>query len=86
MVRKKILRLSAYSWHTYNIYVRDGFFLHKLEVIAVCHVYVTQSGLKRPFHETRDMSSEREFCCSRMSQFLCGNEVKQGHKVQTNKL
>ena len=40
------------------------FFLHKLEVIAVCHVYVTQSGLKRPFHETRDMSSEWEFCCS----------------------
>ena len=62
--KKKKLRLSAHSWHTYNIYVRDGFFLHKLEVIAVCHVYVTQSGLKRPFHETRDMSSEREFCCS----------------------
>ena len=40
------------------------FFLHKLEVIAVCHVYVTQSGLKRPFHVTRDMSSEREFRCS----------------------
>ena len=32
-------------------------------LIAVCHVCVTQSGLKRPFHVTRDMSSEREFRC-----------------------
>ena len=40
------------------------FFLHNLEIIAVCHVYETQSSLKRPFHVTRDMSSEREFRCS----------------------
>ena len=39
-------------------------FLHKSEIIAVCHVYVMQSGLKRPFHVTRDMSCEREFRCS----------------------
>ena len=64
----------------------DFFFLHKSEVIAECHVYVTQSGLKRPFHETRDVSSEWDFVVVCMSQFLCGNEVKQGHKVQTNKL
>ena len=37
-------------------------------VIAVCHVCVTQSGLKRPFHVTRDMSSERKFrCCLHIS-------------------
>ena len=28
------------------------------------NVYITLSGLKRPFHVTRDMSSEREFRCS----------------------
>ena len=43
--------------------VRDGIVLHKWEIIAVFYVYVTQSGLKRPFHVTRDMSSEREFRC-----------------------
>ena len=52
--------------------------------------YLTQSGLKRPHHMTRDLSSEREFRCSLqgvcMSQFHCGNENKQGHKVQKNKL
>ena len=34
---------------------------------------------------SRDISSEGEFCCG-LSQFHCRNEVKQGHKVQTNKL
>ena len=46
------------------------------------------TSLERPFHVACDMSSEREFLCTVvcMSQFHCGNEVKQGHKVQTNKL
>ena len=30
---------------------------------VLCHVYVTQSGLKRLFHVTRDMSSEPKFRC-----------------------
>ena len=49
----------------------------EMEIIAVCHVYVTQSSLT----VTRVMSSEREFR-SGLSQFHCTNEVKQGHKVQ----
>ena len=55
---------------------------------SLCRAYVTQSSLERPFHVAREMSSEREFRCTVlcMSQFHCGNEVKQGHKVQTNKL
>ena len=53
------------------------FFSRKSEIIAVCHVYVTQSSL----NVTRVMSSEREFC-SGLSQFHFRNEVKQGHKVQ----
>ena len=57
------------------------FFSHKSEIIAVCHVFVTQSSLKRLFHVTRVMSSEREFR-SGLSQFHRRNEVKQGHKVQ----
>ena len=48
---------------------------------AVCHVFVTQSSLKRLFHVTRVISSEREFR-SGLSQFHRRNEVKQGHKVQ----
>ena len=53
-----------------------------------CVVYVTQSSLERPFHVARDIASEREFRCTVvcMSPFHCGNEVKQGHKVQTDKL
>ena len=43
--------------------------------------FVTQSSLKRLFHVTRVMSSEREFR-SGLSQFPRRNEVKQGHKVQ----
>ena len=59
---------------------------HKSEIIAVYHVYVlTQSSLKRLFHVTRVTSSEREFR-SGLSHFHFRNEVKQGHKVQTNKL
>ena len=61
------------------------FFLHNSAIIAMCHVYVTQSSLKRPFHVTRVMSGEREFR-SGLSQFHRRNEVKQGHKVQKNKL
>ena len=37
------------------------FFSHKSEIIAVCHVFVTESSLKRLFHVTRVMSSEGEF-------------------------
>ena len=56
------------------------FFSHESEIIAVCHVFVTQSSLKRLFHETRVMSSEREFR-SGLSQFHRRNEVKQGQKI-----
>ena len=75
------------QWHTYNMLVRDGFcFSRKSAIIAVYHVYVlTQSSLKRLFHVTRVMSSEREFR-SGLSHFHFRNEVKQGHTVQTNKL
>ena len=54
---------------------------------SLCRVYVTQLSPERPFNVARDMSSEREFRCTVvcMSQFHCGDEVKQGHKVQTNK-
>ena len=61
------------------------FFSYKSEKIAVCHVFATQSSLKRLFHVTRVISSQREFR-SGLSQFHRRNEVKQGHKVQTNKL
>ena len=37
---------------------------------------ITQSSLKRLFHETRVMSSEREFRCGQC-QFHCRNKVKQ---------
>ena len=58
-------------------------FFHNSEKIAVS---CFRNAIK--FHVGRDMSSEREFRCSVvcMSQFHCGNEVKQGHKIQTNKL
>ena len=52
----------------------EFFFSRKSEIIAVCHVYVT-----------RVMSSEREFRTG-LSQFHRRNEVKQGHKAQTNTL
>ena len=54
---------------------------------SLCRVYVTLSSLERPFHVARDMSSGREFRCTVvcMSQFHYGNEVKQGHKVQTSR-
>ena len=54
----------------------EFFFSRKSEIIAVCHVYVTQSSLKRLFHVTRVMSSEREFR-SGLSQFHFRSEVKQ---------
>ena len=50
-------------------------FFYKSEIIAVCHVYVTQTGLKRPFHVTRQGSGNFVVVCK--SQFYCGNEVKQ---------
>ena len=64
----------------------DFFFTTKEK--SLYRVYETQSRLERPYHVARDMSSEREFRCTVvcMSQFLCGNEVKKGHNVQTNKL
>ena len=62
-----------------------GFFFHNSEIIAVFHVYVRQSSLKRPIHVTGDIPSAREFR-SGLSQFHCRNEVKRGHKVQTIKL
>ena len=61
------------------------FFSRKSEIIVVCYVYVTQSSLKQLFHATRVMSGEPEFR-SGLSQFHRRNEVKQGHKVQKNKL
>ena len=64
------------------------FFFTTQKKKSLRRVYVTQSSLERPFHVERDMSSKLEFRCTvvYMSQFHCGNEVKQGHKVQTNKL
>ena len=58
-------------------------FFHNSEKIAVSCL---RKAIK--FHVGRDVSSEPEFGCSVvcMSQFHCGNEVKQGHKIQTNKL
>ena len=53
------------------------FFFSQSE-LNMCHVYITQSSLKRLFHVARDLSSEREFRCG-LSQFHCRNEVKQGH-------
>ena len=59
------------------------FFFHNSEKIAF-------SGLRNAIKSrtAREMSSEREFRCTVvcMSQFHCGIEVKEGHKVQTNKL
>ena len=56
----------------------DFFFITQKK--SLCRVYVTQSRLERPFHVAGDMSSKREFRCTVVciSQFHCGNEVKQG--------
>ena len=52
----------------------------------MCHVYVTQSGLKRPFHVTRDISSEQEFrCSSECLSFIVGMKSnKDARYKQTN--
>ena len=61
------------------------FFFHKSEIIAVCHVYVTQSSLKQLIHVTRDTSIAREFRCG-LSKFYSRNEVTQGASNQIKDL
>ena len=56
------------------------FFSHKSENYNRC-----VSCLRNTIESKLNMSSEREFRFG-LSQFHCGNEVKQGYKVQTNKL
>ena len=83
--KKDIEIVGSFNGTTTTCKLMTRIFFHNSEIIAVCHVYVTQSSLKRPIHVTRDISSAREFRC-RLSPFHCGNEVKQGHRVQTIKL
>ena len=83
--KKNIEIVGSFNSITTTCKLMTGIFFHNSEIIAVCHVYVTQWSLKRPIPVTRDISSAREFRCG-LSQFHCGNEVKQGHKVQTIKL
>ena len=79
--KKNIEIVGSFNGITTTCKLMTGIFFHNSETIAVCHVYVTQSSLKRPIHVTRDISSTREFRCG-LSQFHCENGVKQGHKVQ----
>ena len=83
--KKNIEIVGSFNGMTTSCKLMTGIFFHNSQIIAVCHVYVTQSSLKRPIHVTRDISSAREFRCG-LSQFHCGKEVQQGHKVQTIKL
>ena len=51
MVRKK-MGLSAHSM----AWLEMELFFTQSEITTVCHVYVTQSSLKRLFHVTHDMT------------------------------
>ena len=65
------------------------FVFHNSEVIVVCHVYIPQSGLTRPFHVTpdHDTSSERKFRCSLHDlKFTWIWLNKKGGKVETKEL
>ena len=77
-MEKNIEIAGSFNGITSTCQLMTGIFFHNSEIIAVCHVYITQSSLKRPIHVTRDISSARDFRCG-LSQFHCGNEVNQGH-------
>ena len=79
--KKKIEIVYSFNGIPITCRLEMEFFSHKSEIIAVCHVLVTQSTVKRLFHVTRVISSEREFRRG-LSQFHRRNKVKQGHKVQ----
>ena len=77
--KKKQKQKFRFSVHSNGMSTTCKFF--SLRKKSLCRVYVTQSSLEGRFHVARDMSSELEFRCIvvYMSQFHCGNEVKQGH-------
>ena len=77
-MEKNIEIVGSFNGITTACKLMTRIFFHNSEIIAVCHVYVTQSSLKRPIYVTRDISSAREFRCG-FSQFHGGNEVKQRH-------
>ena len=64
--KKKIEIVGSFNGISTTCELEMKFVFHNSEITVVCHVYVPQSGLTRPFHATRDhdMSSEREFRCS----------------------
>ena len=62
--KKKYWDFRFIQWHiTTTCKLMAGTVFHNSEIITVCHVYVTQSSLKRPIHVTRDMAVAQEFCC-----------------------
>ena len=84
-MEKKIEIVCSFSGIPITCRLEMEYFFTQIRNHAVCRVYVTQSRLTRLFHVTCVMSSKREFRCC-LSRFHCRNEVKQGHKVQTNEL
>ena len=84
--KKNIEIVGSFNGITTTCKLMTGIFFHNSEIMAVCHVYVTQSSLKRPIHVTRDISSAREFRCG-LSQFRCGMESNKDtrHKQSTNR-
>ena len=55
--KKHIDIVGSFNGATTTCKLMTRIFFHNSEIIAVCHVYVTQSSLKRPIHVTRDISS-----------------------------
>ena len=83
--KKKIEIVCSFNGIPITYRLEMDFLLHKSEIISVCHVYVTQSGLKQLFHETRDMSSARG---NFLVQFSCLSffaEISQTRTQGTNK-
>ena len=64
--KKKIEIVGSFNGISITCNLEMKFVFHNSEIIVVCHVYVPQSGLTRPFHVTpdHDTSSERKFRCS----------------------
>ena len=83
--RKKIKIVGSFSGISTTSKLEMDFFSQLRTKRCMCHVYVTQSSLKRPIHVTRKMAVVREFRCG-LSKFHCRNEVTQGQKVQAIKL
>ena len=59
--KKHIDIVGSFNGATTTCKLMTRIFFHNSEIIAVCHVYVTQSSLKRPFHVTHDISSNGNF-------------------------